>query len=429
MRRLYVQIYGTLVASLLLFGVLSWLAWMGIRPDDEEQRFLDRGAAILAAALPGTGQPEAELQAALTRLTEGLEGNATLRDPAGRLLASVGRPLPAPDADEAQSHEFHGAGGRGLAFRLPDGRWLLLQSARGFRHAGPLLALLLLAAAIALAAYPVVRRLTRRLEALQARVEALGSGDLAARVTVEGRDEVADLARSFNRAAARIEQLVGAQRRLLASVSHELRSPLARLRVAAELLPLEGRPELRDRIARDVAELDALIGELLLASRLESGPGDEEAVDLDLLALAAEECAQEVDVEARAGGEAARVRGNESLLRRLVRNLVENAGRHAGTETVEVEVSRRDGGGAVLRVLDRGPGVAAEERERIFEPFYRPAGAREGGTGLGLWLVRQIALHHGGEVRWRAREGGGSCFEVTLAARPPKAAAPGPVPG
>lgn len=423
MRRLYVQIYATLVASLVLFGVLSWIAWMGIRPEEEEQRFLDRGAEILARSLPGPEVSGERLQAALEELVRGLHGSAAILASDGRVLASVGRALPPPDEDEVASHRFHGRGGPGMSFRLPDGRWLLLQSGREFGRATPLLALLLLAAAIALAAYPVVRRLTRRLEALQGRVEELGRGDLSARVSVEGRDEVADLARSFNRAAARIDRLVGAQRRLLASVSHELRSPLARLRVAVELLPFEGRPELRERMERDVAELDVLIGELLLATRLEAEPASEETAELDLLALAAEECAQELGVEARAGGEPARLRGSERLLRRLVRNLLENARRHAGGEAIDVEVSGRAEGGALLRVLDRGPGVAPLEAERIFEPFYRPAGSKEGGAGLGLWLVREIAVHHGGDARWMPREGGGSCFEVRLAACPP------PVPG
>ena len=125
-------------------------------------------------------------------------------------------------------------------------------------------------AAIALGAYPVTRRITRRLEKLGAQVEALGAGDLSARVEVRGADEIADLARSFNRAAAQIEQLVAAQRSTLASASHELRSPLARIRVAIELLGGDEGAELRARVARDIAELDDLIGELLLASRLDA---------------------------------------------------------------------------------------------------------------------------------------------------------------
>ena len=107
----------------------------------------------------------------------------------------------------------------------------------------------MLAGAIGIGAYPVVRRLTRRLERLQARVDALGEGDLSARVDVEGTDEVAVLARSFNRAAERVEALVNAQRSTLASASHELRSPLARIRVALELLQGDERPELRETSA------------------------------------------------------------------------------------------------------------------------------------------------------------------------------------
>jgi signal transduction histidine kinase len=111
------------------------------------------------------------------------------------------------------------------------------------------------------------------------------------------------------------------------------------------------------------------------------------------------------------------------MLRRLVRNLLENARRHAGASAVEASVQAAAGGGARLRVADRGPGVAEPDRERIFEPFYRPAGMGEGGAGLGLALVRQIARHHGGDARYRPREGGGSCFEVDLAAGPRTAGA------
>ena len=123
---------------------------------------------------------------------------------------------------------------------------------------------------MAAVAFPVARRLARRIERLREHVDALGAGALSARVDAEGRDEVADLARSFNRSAERLEQLVNAQRSTLAGASHELRSPLARMRVACELLG-DSRPEIRERVARDIAELDGLIDELLLASRLEAG--------------------------------------------------------------------------------------------------------------------------------------------------------------
>lgn len=279
-----------------------------------------------------------------------------------------------------------------------------------------LLPLGLLALVLAVAAYPMVRRITGRLERLRSRVDALGHGELDARVEVEGRDEVADLARSFNRAAERIEQLVAAQRRLLAGASHELRSPIARLRMALELLPAEGRPELRGQIARDIAELDELIGELLLASRLDSREGLPPAEDVDLLGLLAEEAAREgVEVE----GEPVVIQGDSRMLRRLIRNLLENARRHGGGSQVEASVVRLEHAAARLRVADRGPGVPEAERERIFEPFYRSAAALQspdGGVGLGLALVRQIARHHHGEARCLPREGGGTCFEVDLAA-------------
>jgi signal transduction histidine kinase len=244
-------------------------------------------------------------------------------------------------------------------------------------------------------------------------VEALGAGDLGARVQVEGRDEVAALAASFNRSAERIAGLVNAHKTLLANASHELRSPLARIRMAVEMLKADARPALRAELERDIAELDALVDEILLASRLDAAPAPEAREDVDVLALAAEECAR---VDAALEGETVTVRGDRRLLRRMIRNLLENARRYGAGSAIDVAVRKTAAGGAELRVCDRGPGVPADERERIFEPFYRPAGAREraGGVGLGLALVRQIARRHGGEARCRAREGGGSCFEVLL---------------
>ncbi|MBI3155767.1 MAG: HAMP domain-containing histidine kinase, partial [Burkholderiales bacterium] len=306
--------------------------------------------------------------------------------------------------------------------------------------------LALLFAAVAAGAWPVVRQLTRRLEALERGVEAFGAGALHERVAVEGRDEVATLATSFNRAAARIEALLRSHQSLLANASHELRSPLARLKMALAMLedaPPARHAALRAEIAANIAELDALVDEVLLASRLDAAAGAVARDPVDLLALAAEEAARSgAEVE----GTAVVVAGDERLLRRALRNLLENARRYgvapaggaggdskaqardaattgrapAAPVTVTVE---SDATCARIRVGDRGPGVPDELRERIFEPFFRLPGhaEREGGVGLGLSLVRQIAQRHGGRVSCQARAGGGSCFTLELPASTPPA--------
>jgi signal transduction histidine kinase len=414
MRRLYLQVYAGFIAILVVFAVLATALWHLAGPAAEDQRLLDGLGSVVAAALPPAEAPAAEQQAALRRIGARLSGRLALFDRDGSVLASNGSGLPRPDPRWTESRWMRPRGGAPTAaIKLPDGRWLVVRHGPGHAVAG-LGTLALLALAIAAGGYLVARRVTRRLERLQRRVDALGRGDLRARVEVEGADEVADLARSFNQAADRIERLVSAQRGLLAGASHELRSPLARIRVALELLADGARPELKAELARDIAELDELIGELLLASRLDAVEGPERREEVDLLALLAEEAARGGAV---VKGEPVRVKGDPRMLRRLIRNLLENAERHGAGAPVEASVERADGTGAVLRVVDRGPGVAEAERERIFEPFYRSSRAAESerGTGLGLALVRQIARHHGGDARCLPREGGGTCFEVRLA--------------
>jgi signal transduction histidine kinase len=417
MRRLYLQVYAAFLGIALLFGLLMWGVWW-LRPaGDEQQRMLDGLAALVADALPPASAPPDAMRAKLGELAIKFRADLTLRHADGALLASVGDELPAPPAAQ-QDSGWLGWRGRGptAALHLPDGRWLIAHPRQSHRRGGLFLSLALLALAIALGAYPVARRITRRIERLQQRVDALGAGDLKARVEVEGRDEVAALARSFNRAADRIEALIGSHKQLLANVSHELRTPLARMRVALELLPSAERPELRSRLHQDIAELDELISELLLASRLDAQAQPRQAESLDLLALAAEEAAR-FGIEAV--GESVITQGEARLLRRLVRNLLDNARRHAHGTTVEMSVNRR-GDRVLLTVADRGPGVPESERERIFEPFYRlpTAQPQADGAGLGLALARQIARRHGGDVRCLGREGGGTLFEVSLPVLP-----------
>jgi signal transduction histidine kinase len=266
-----------------------------------------------------------------------------------------------------------------------------------------------MAIAIAIFAYPVVRGLTRRIERLKTGVETLGAGNLATRVAVEGRDEVAQLAASFNRAAARIEELVGAHRLLLANASHELRTPLSRIRLGIELFEAKPSPVIKADLARDIAELDDLIEEILLASRLDAAVAPPVVEEVDLLALAAEECARYSGCSL--DGDAVTLRGDARLLRRLLRNLLDNAQRH-GRPPIRVEL-RRDGARAALAVIDGGDGIPASERENVFLAFRRLAG-KERGAGLGLALVRQCARLHGGDAVATARPDAKSCIVVTL---------------
>lgn len=296
--------------------------------------------------------------------------------------------------------------------------------------------LALVAVAVALATYPIIRKLTRRLELLQNGVEKWGEGDLSIRIPETGQDEVAFLARRFNHAAERIETLVkshesllASQKSLLANASHELRSPLTRIRMGLELMGTPSSPAFKNEISRNIAELDQLIEEILLASRLDAREADLGTIEsVDLIGLAAEECARvdvELDVQlaqhdpaapegAPAVSSALPVQGVTKLLRRAVRNLLENARRYAAGD-ITVTLAKTDSQ-ALIRVCDRGPGVPPELRERIFEPFYRLPGAteRDGGVGLGLALVKSIAIRHGGSVYCENRPEGGTCFVVQL---------------
>ena len=409
MQRLYLRIYLAVLASLAVFALAAGLLWRAFGEDGPWSRAYEVAATLAQNALPPASAPKAEQQAALEKLAANLRADIALFAPDRSPLAAVGGPLPAPD----RGGWIRRGGGPVWAVRLPDGRWIEARASRGHAHVpyGLFLALALLALAVAVGAYPVVRRLTSRLERLQAGVESLGAGELSARVKVEGRDEVARLAESFNRAAGRIEELVGAHKTLLANASHELRTPLARIRMAVELMKESADPARKAGLEQDIAELDALIDEILLASRLDAVKEREPDEEVDLLALAAEECARYENVELDGGP--VTVRGDPRLLRRMLRNLLENARRH-GAPPIAVRVFRA-GDGAELAVCDHGAGVPEAERERVFDPFYRRAGTQEiAGAGLGLALVRQIARRHGGDARCAPQSAKGSCFIVVL---------------
>ena len=259
----------------------------------------------------------------------------------------------------------------------PPAPWPLLPPGMP-RGTGLAIVLVVLFIAVAAGAFPVVRRLTRRLEALKRGVEQFGAGQLSHRVAISGSDEVAAVATSFNVAAARVEALVQSHRSLLANASHELRSPLARMKMAVSMLA-EATPEQREtlkrEIDRNVAELDGLVEEVLLASRLDAAESPLHRDPVDLLAVAAEEAAR-VGANVADPSEHAFVTGDERLLRRAVRNLLENGQRYGGGEVeVGVALAGTDAGRRVsVQVSDRGPGRPRGDARAHLRAVLPPAG-------------------------------------------------------
>jgi signal transduction histidine kinase len=428
MRRLYFRIYLAVVASLMVFGLLAGAAFFTLRSLDEDDRrnFFAMGEEVAERMLA----PERGPQALATELNfwNQLTGfSVALVSPDGEIIAQAGDfpPRMVRDLRRRSWGPPWRYGGRLYRMRLRDGRRLVALRPPGafdrLRHLRWLAALLGIGLAVGIAAYPVVRHLIRRLERLQQGVAAFGEGDLSARVAISGSDEIAKLAATFNASAARIEQLMNAHKSLLANASHELRSPLSRLRMAAERIGANGETAgTQAEIRRNIAELDTLVEEILLASRLQAGAEqDLRRESIDLLGLLAEECAPYNADLVPAGEAIPPLQGDPRLLRRLFRNLLENAARYGGGEPATVTASHA-GGLAQVAVCDRGAGVPEDEREKIFEPFYRLRKVPEsaGGAGLGLALVRQIAERHGGSVRCEPREGGGTCFRVILPLSP-----------
>ena len=274
--------------------------------------------------------------------------------------------------------------------------------------------------------YLLAYYLTHPVRQLQRAVERFGRGDLAARAKTRRRDELGDLGRTFDRMADRIQTLVDAEHRLLLDISHELRSPLARLRVAVELARSgENREQHLDRIDREAERLNSLVGGLLQVTRAEGEPDSlrREPVRLDRLL---EELVTESALEARAHGSEVRlmgaqpvtIQGDAELLRRAIENVIRNAIRHA-PEGTAVEASLeplpsrdRQGAGAgrvTLRIRDYGPGVPEQELPRIFDAFYRVETDRDrasGGAGLGLSIARRAVELHKGTIRARNAQPG-----------------------
>ena len=415
-KQLYVRIWLAVVLAVAVLTLLVGWAWrLTSEPPLREVVVRNEAGEVI-----GSGQARLRRPPQLGERLPAMERD----DGPGR----GGELPPPPDMMAPPDDDMPGRFGRGPEFlvRMQDGQTIHMHLPRppSSNYKAPFgffWTLGLVAIAVALGTYPIVRRLTRRLETLRHGVERWGDGDLGVRVPLDGDDEVGFLATRFNHAAQQVQSLVqsheallASQKSLLANASHELRSPLARIRMGMELMGSSPSPTFKAEIARNISELDQLIEEILLASRLDAKEADMGTIEsVDLVGLAAEECARTQALLDTATATLA-VPGITKLLRRAVRNLLENARRYGAGEVTLVLT--QDSTHATLQVCDRGPGVPEALQDRIFEPFYRLPGAseREGGVGLGLALVKSITQRHGGTVTCRNRPDGGACFEIRL---------------
>ena len=360
----------------------------------------------------------------LERFHTGFRARGVLTDAGGRDLLS----------GEDRRELVRRAGERGRAFdfrptviahQSDDGRYwffVIVPLGRpGFSFILP--QYLWIVAVVVLLSYVLALRLTSPLRRLEKAVERFGRGDFSARLKSQRRDELGQLARSFDQMADRIQTLLDAERRLLLDISHELRSPLARLAVAVELARSgEDREAALNRIQKEADRLNALVGELLQVTRAEGDPASlrQEPVPLDeLLRGLVDDCS--VEAQARhcrielTATEPAQVRGDPELLRRAIENVIRNAIRHAPAGTA-VEVRLRKDAAVSVLVRDYGPGIPEEHLPRIFDPFYRVDTDRNrasGGVGLGLAIARRAIELHKGSIQAR-NANPGLLVEITI---------------
>ena len=449
-RSLYLKIFIWFWLAMIIINVVLFAAFALTRPTPTRRSWRDLtqvGPNAQKAAEIYEQSGAGALTAALNA-TERVTGvSATFFDDGGKELSGRAVPPGAPDliAKAVESHEieFNFAGQNTLVARP-------VVSAKGQRYMyvahiprppfqpitqGLGLRLLVVLVIGGVFCYWLARYLTTPLLKLRTTTNELAEGNLGARVATKlakRRDEVGQLGRDFNVMAEQLESMVKAQQRLLGDISHELRSPLARLGVALGLARQRSGAEANgalDRIERESDNLNEMISQLLTLTRLESGTDGRKRTDVDLAALV-REVADDADFEARSVNRSVQVvssddcsiHGVEELLRSAVENVVRNAVRYTPEGTaVEVALRKQNGGSdnfAVISVRDRGKGVPDEALERIFRPFYRTEDARDrqsgGGTGLGLAITERAVRMHGGSVQAINASGGGLAVEMRL---------------
>ena len=353
-----------------------------------------------------------------------------------------------PDAQPPEVHKHHALEMSAIAVRgrrcvvfgppvfetrvpvLKEGRTVALVAVRGHLHdpqahgeflLGTLeIGALALAGIVSLSLYLAapLRRMARSMDRIAA-------GELEHRVVVKGRDEVARIGESFNAMAERIQALLTGQKELMAGVSHELRSPLARIKMNLELVRERGADARRlDELEDEIDGLNELVDELLVASRLELGETKVEVtrlilgevVDAAWRRIENEAAGRQLILDIDAETERFELNGDRSLLTRVLGNLFENSLRYAGGGRVSVR-AHLIGDSCEIEVVDDGPGVADDQIDRLFEPFFRGDASRScktGASGLGLMIVRRAVEAHGGAVRAGCPPGRGLRIVITL---------------
>ena len=421
----FLALWLTLVLSVVAVGTAVWL-YRGA-DDDETRREVASFRANLSLdtveSVLQHGGALATRQFLLRRVHRGAT-EVLVVDARGHEL--LDRPLPPSRPDNMR--QVRAAGGETFEIFAPP-----RQPPHGFSGRRPppplwlpistiLLASVAFSALLAWYAAKPIRHLKRAFDAA-----AAGQLDIRVAPLMGGRrDEIADLGRDFDRMAAQLQAQISAQRRLLHDVSHELRSPLARMQAAIGLgRQGNGNQEIMlERIERESARLDTLVGELLTLSRLEAGAGgrDEHLELVELIAAIADDARFEAEAQGRGldfSGEGEWWRwGQAELIHRAFENVIRNAVKYT-VEGTHVEVCVTPSPEQLyVTVADRGPGVPADELERIFDPFHRSRNGSEApGFGLGLAIARRSLAAHGGQIHARLRDGGGLVMEIRLPMR------------
>ena len=430
MRSVYIRIslslFATLVLSLIAF--LEVTRVVSFQNSHRTGQFGQMQSLELVEAREAyeAGGP-AKLKAFIARLERYVHGDHYLTDARGRDLLSGEDRSQLLAAAVPEGAKPQKAGGLFIIMaKSPDGlyRWIVVMKPPPADWGSYLPYYAVILGAVALVCWLLALNIVAPLRALARTVDRFGSGDLRARVNSGRKDEIGELSRAFDRMAERIATLLSAERRLLQDVSHELRSPLARMSFAAELIrTAEDREAAVERLKKEIRRLTDLVGALLQVTRAEGDPAENSPQALrlnDLLGEVVEDCRVEAEAQgckiALADSPAVEVCGDRELLRRAIENVVRNSIRYAPPSSeVDVQLEQqRDS--ARISVRDHGPGVPEEAIQKIFQPFFRVDGSRDsstGGAGLGLAIARRaVNVHHGDMWARNVQPGLQVCIEL-----------------